>query len=200
MVIRMFLFHYFDKSLGAFQNLSDLPIDEAKAILDSTKREKPNTQSAQRHDGYMESRLHYEEILRTEFSKKGGIITRNAPHYMVIEHCPWLSQWYENSCYIKIPIDAFDLRTVSFTYGDSHPTFSPNVNDGKEYRKKLYTYDEILKIIDKYGLPQDWNSDGKFGPERYIEAHVWSDETISRYRKLANCIRKKKTPEKGRED
>jgi hypothetical protein len=35
-----------------------------------------------------------------------------------------------------------DLSTVSFTYGDSHPTFNDRVNDGKEYRKKLYTYDE----------------------------------------------------------
>lgn len=46
---------------------------------------------------------------------------------------------------------------ISFTYGDSHPTFSDRVNDGKEYRKKLYTYDEILEVIEKYGLPQDWN-------------------------------------------
>ena len=68
-----------------------------------------------------------------------------------------------------------DLSTVSFTYGDSHPTFSNRVNDGKEYRKKLYTYDEILEIIKKYGLPQEWNPDGKYGPERYVEAHVWSD-------------------------
>ena len=55
------------------------------------------------------------------------------------------------------------------------------VNDGKEYRKKLYTYDEILEIIEKYGLPQNWNDDGTYGPERYIEAHIWSDEVIGRY-------------------
>ena len=42
-------------------------------------------------------------------------------------------------------------------------------------------YEEILKIIEKYGLPQDWNRDGRYGPERYIEAHVWSDETICKY-------------------
>ena len=63
----------------------------------------------------------------------------------------------------KIPIEKFDIRTISFTYGDSHPTFSDRVNDGKEYRKKLYTYDEILEVIKKYGLPQEWNDDGKYG-------------------------------------
>jgi len=58
------------------------------------------------------------------------------------------------------------------------PTFSPLVNDGKEYRKKVYTYPEILQIIKKYGLPQDWNADGSHGPERYIEVQVWSDRGV----------------------
>ncbi len=43
---------------------------------------------------------------------------------------------------------------------------------------KIYTFDEILGVIEKYGLPQDWNTDGKYGPERYAEAHVWSDRGI----------------------
>lgn len=90
----------------------------------------------------------------------------------------FLESWYEDCDFIEIPIEKLDIRTVSFTYGDSHPTFSDRVNDGKEYRKKLYTYEEILKIIDKYGLPQAWNADGKYGPERYVEAHVWSNRGI----------------------
>jgi hypothetical protein len=132
----------------------------------------------------MEDRYYYEELLRTEFAKKGGMIRRNSPHYMVVEHSPWLSTWFENSTFIKIPLEEFDLKTISFTYGDSHPVFSPRVNkmDGKEYRRTLYTYDEIIKVIEKYGLPQAWNDDGQFGPERYIEAHIWCDDPIEKYR------------------
>ncbi len=100
---------------------------------------------------------------------------------MTVEHSPWLSTWYENSDFIKIPIEEFDIDSLSFIYGDSMPTFSEKINAGKEYRKSLYTYNEVLKIIEKYGLPQDWNDDGKLGPERYIEVHIWSDETISKY-------------------
>lgn len=177
----MYLYHYYDKSVGPFCNLSDVSVEEAKEIMQNIKETKPNTVGAKRSAEYIELRRHYEEILRTEFLKKGGNIRRSAPHYMVVEHSPWLSTWFENPAVIKIPIEEFDLTTISFTYGDSHPTFSPRVNDGKEYRKKLYTYDEILEVIEKYGLPQDWNDDGKFGPERYVEAHIWSDETISRY-------------------
>lgn len=177
----MFLYHYYDKTIGPFKNLSDLDREEADKVLQQIAITKPNVQCAKRSADYMQARAYYENILRTEFQKKGGYIQRQVPHYMVVEHSPWLSTWYENSAYIKIPIEEFDLRTVSFTYGDSHPTFSDRVNDGKEYRKKLYTYDEILEVIDKYGLPQDWNDDGKFGPERYIEAHIWSDEVIGKY-------------------
>jgi hypothetical protein len=56
---------------------------------------------------------------------------------------------YRRNCERTIQIDEFDISTVSFTYGDSHPTFSDRVNDGKEYRKKVYTYVEILEIIEK---------------------------------------------------
>lgn len=177
----MHLYHYYDKTIGPFRNLSDLPIEQAKSVLDAIKTTKPNSQCAQRHDKYVEYRRNCERILRTEFAKKGGKISRVAPHYMVVEHSPWLYSWFENCDFIKIPIEEFDINTLSFTYGDSMPTFSEKINDGKEYRKKLYMYDEILKVIEKYGLPQDWNDDGKYGPERYIEVHVWSDDTINAY-------------------
>ena len=179
----MDLYHYYNKDSKPFLNLSDLELAEANELMEKFRRERPDSYCAKRPTEYMANRLYYENILREEFQKKGGKMQRKVPHYMVVEPCKWLRSWYENSAYIKIPIQEFDLQTLSFTYGDSHPTFSDRVNDGKEYRKKLYMYDEILEIIDKYGLPQDWNEDGQFGPERYIEVHVWSDETINRYRK-----------------
>lgn len=182
-VKEMYLYHYFDKRTGPFKSLTSVPKEEAQKIIDRIKQERPNSQCASRHDKYVQYRHNCEAILRREFAAKGGIMEIETPHYMVVEHSPWLSTWYEQVDFLKIPIEEFDLRTVSFTYGDSMPTFSDSVNDGKEYRKKLYTYDEILKVIDKYGLPQDWNDDGAHGPERYIEVHVWSDETIRRYLK-----------------
>jgi hypothetical protein len=161
-----------------------LSFDDANAVLDEIRMKKPDSFPAKRHDKYVEYRRNCERLIRTEFEKKGGVIRRESPQYMTFGHSPWLATWHENSCFLKIPIDEFDIRTVSFTYGDSMPTFSDRVNDGKEYRKKIYTYDEILVIIDKYGLPQDWNDDGKFGPERYIEAHIWSDDVTKKFREL----------------
>ena len=181
----MHLYHYYDKETGPFVNLSDLPIDEAIAVLNTIKQTKPKSQSATRSPaGYMKRRHEIEEILKTEFTKKGGIIRRKAPHYMVVEHSPWLATWFDDAAYIKIHISEFDLNTVSFTYGDAFPVFSENSHkmDSKEYRRKLYTYNEILTIIEKYGYPQDWNNDGAHGPSRYIEAHIWCDDVIGKYR------------------
>jgi len=179
----VYLYHYFDKRTGPFKSLTTISKEEAQKIIDRIKQERPNSQCAARHDKYVQFRHNCEAILRREFAAKGGIMETLTPHYMVVEHSPWLSTWFEQCDFLKIPVEEFDLRTVSFTYGDSMPTFSDSVNDGKEYRKKLYTYDEILQVIDKYGLPQDWNDDGAHGPERYIEVHVWSDETIKKYLK-----------------
>ncbi len=178
----MDLYHYYDSKIGPFRSLSDLSVEEANKVLSEIKTKTPNVQCAKRHSKYMEDRHYYENVLRHLFIKKQGKIERLVPYYMVVEQSPWISSWFDNCDYIKIPVKEFDLNTLSFTYGDSHPTFSPNVNDGKEYRKKIYTYNEILRIIDKYGLPQEWNGDGKYGPERYIEVQVWSDKVISKYR------------------
>lgn len=177
----MVLYHYFERSTGAFKNLSDLPSNKAEEVLKNIKSGRPSSLAAQRDANYMKRRVNYEVLARNMFIEKGGMPTRKAPHYMVVEACKWLNSWYIDGCHVKIPIEEFDLSTISFTYGDMHPTFSPIVNDGKEYRKKIYTYSEILKVIEKYGLPQEWNEDGKFGPERYIEVQIWSDATIAKY-------------------
>lgn len=177
----MYLYHYYDKRSGPFRSISRLSKDEAARVLAEVKFARPDSFCAQRDQFYVRKRLNCESILRREWAAKGGLRDIESPHYMVVEHSPWLSTWYEQCEVVKIPVEEFDLRKVSFTYGDSMPTFNPFVNVDKEYHMKIYTYEEILKVIEKYGLPQDWNDDGSHGPERYIEAHIWSDETINKY-------------------
>ena len=175
----MDLYHYFDIRTGAFKRLTMHPQDQSRRILEQIKAQRPEGFCAKRDNDYLDKRRNCEAILRREFAAKGGVIDIPSPYYMVVEHCPWLQSWYEKPGFVKIPIEEFDLRKVSFTYGDSMPTFG--FDDGKEYRKQVYTYEEILELIDRYGFPQDWNADGAHGPERYIEAHVWTKEPIKEY-------------------
>lgn len=51
--------------------------------------------------------------------------------------------------------------------------------DGKPYRNQVYTKDEIVRVIEQFGMPQEWNASGDKGPERYIEVQIWDDKPIN---------------------
>ncbi len=174
------LYHYYEAETGPFLNLSELPLPKAKDIL-SRIRAEGKSFVAQRQDTYMERRLELEALARRLFMEKGGKPVDDVPQYMVVGPCPWLASWYVHSACVAIPWDAFDPATLSFSYGDLFPTFSPRVNDGREYRRQIYTAFEIQGLIARYGLPQDWNPDGAFGPERYIEVQVWDKRPLLKY-------------------
>lgn len=184
-----YLYHYYEKDVGPFISLSHLDIEEAEQILDQL-RKRNKTFAAKRNDNYLERRKYLEQLVRSKFIEKGGHPIRQTPHYMVLEECPWLETWYENGRYIKIPIDKFNMSTVSFTYGDTFPTFSPQVKDGLEYREQVYTYDEIVELVKKYGLPQKTSqNNSEFARPRYIEVQVWSDKPIERYCDLSSIAK-----------
>ena len=174
----MYLYHYYEKSVGAFRNLSELDIEQAQKIQDRLE----GVFASERNERYLIRRRYLEDTVRRMFIEKGGNPLRITPFYMVVGECPWLSTWYRESGYIKIPIDEFDTRTLSFTYGDTFPTFSDKVKDNLEYRKMVYTYDEILTVIEKYGMPQDKWDKPVFAQPAYVEVQVWSDKPICRYR------------------
>ena len=178
----MYLYHYFDKRSGPFKSLTALTPKRAEKMLEKINKERPGGFCAKRDANYLEVRRACERIVFTRFLSMGGQVDITSPYYMVVEECPWLATWYEEPAFIKIPIDELDTRKISFTYGDMMPTFNPRAKAGKpEGKLEVFTYDEILRVIDDLGLPQDWNSDGTHGYERYIEAHVWTDEPILKY-------------------
>ena len=50
----MYLYHYYDRTVGPFRSLTELPLKEARAVLEGIRREKPNSQSAGRDELYVE--------------------------------------------------------------------------------------------------------------------------------------------------
>jgi len=179
-VDKVVLYHYFEKAKGPFLSLSALPLKEAQEILNNLVTEE-KTFAAQRNERYLPRRHELERVVHELFVAKGGKPEKQTPHYFVVGECPWLATWYKQADYVKVPIEEFDLSTVSFTYGDTFPTFSPSVDDDLEYRRKVYTYEEILGIIEQYGLPQEkWNTP-VFAQPSYVEAQVWSDNPVLKY-------------------
>lgn len=174
----MILHHYFDQSTGPFLNLSDLSSEDAALVLEQIRQQRKGFASKRSPD-YLEIRRSLELKARELFIRKGGMPVRHQPHYMTVGSCPWLLDWYPNGKELQIAIDAFDPGTLSFTYGDLFPAM--RYADGKPYRGKVYTANEIIGIIREFGLPQEWNASGQHGPERYIEVQVWDDKPLKRY-------------------
>lgn len=173
-----FLYHYYDESTGPFRNLSDLDADEAERVLNNIRLQKKGFASKRSMD-YLAVRRNLEIMARELFILKGGKPTRNHPHYMTIGECPWLLDWYPKGGKLQIPMKDFEPHSVSFTYGDLFPTM--RFKDDKPYRGQVYTMDEIYHVINEYGLPQEWNSEGNKGPERYIEVQIWDDKPLKGY-------------------
>jgi hypothetical protein len=83
----MFLYHYFEKKIGSFRNLSDLELEEAQKIIRNIKKDRPLSFAAKRDESYMKRRTDYEILARKLFIEKGGKPVRKVPHYMVVEEC-----------------------------------------------------------------------------------------------------------------
>jgi hypothetical protein len=167
-----YLYHYYDESTGPFRNLSDLAPEAAEAVLGDIRARNTGFASRRSPD-YLEIRRSLEARARELFIAKGGRPVRQQPHYMTYGSCPWLLEWYPQGRALAIPVDAFSPDRISCTYGDLFPAMRHL--DGKPYREKVYTLEEIQEVIQEYGLPQNWNPAGASGPERYIEVQVWEE-------------------------
>ncbi|MPM61714.1 hypothetical protein SDC9_108574 [bioreactor metagenome] len=186
---KYYLYHYYERNFGPFMPLTALPMNEAKEILliqeAAGKFHNPDI------DGFLQKRYDRDKLLREMFIKHGGKPERTAPVYMMLgEHKQWESA-YENPAVIKIPLKEFDPLTVSFTYGDSFSVLNSSLFGDEEYWNKVYFADEMLQIIDRLGFPPYVEYDFKRGIYpidkninhhlKYVEAHIWSDETIMKY-------------------
>ncbi len=181
-----YLSHYFEKAGGPFRSLSQLSDAEAHTIQSELWRVE-SILAAKRDSDYLDIRRDLEHTIRREFVKKGGRPRNQFPYSMLVGSCDWMLSWYRETAQLRIPLDDFDPATVSFTYGDMFPAM--RYRDGKPYRGKVYLLDEMREVVTLHGLPQDWNYDGGLGPDRYIEAQIWSDDPVEKYRRRWRAAR-----------
>jgi hypothetical protein len=169
------LFHYYEAARGPFCSLSDLDPEAAEAVLTDI-RTRGVTFASQRKADYLSVRRELEFLIRQKFIEKGGRPRLAHPYTMTLGACPWLLTWYQDGRDLCIPLADFPPDVIGFTYGDTFPAM--RFQDGKLYRGQVYTLAELPELVRQFGLPQDWNPDGKGGPERYIEAQIWDETPI----------------------
>jgi hypothetical protein len=169
------LTHYYDAARGPFRSLTALPPDDANRLQAQIVAEARGFAS-QRTPDYLAVRRELEQRIRRLFVAKGGCPERDTPHYFIVGTCDWMLTWYERPACLGVPLASVDPAVVSLTYGDSFPAM--RYPDGKPWRGQVYTLGELPDLIARFGLPQIWNADGSLGPDRYIEAQVWSDAPL----------------------
>lgn len=177
-LVGIYRYFYLNREKNIFSNLTQLECDSADEYLAYIREHNLAVKSYNEH--YLRCRFNTEKALYDQFVRKGGKPRIKHPYYFTLGKC---DEWFYGQkgafgC-IELLLNEFDSDVVSFTYGDSVPTFMEEFQDGKEYRSQVYTFSEIKHLIDKYGLPNIWNTFEKFGPENYIEVQVWSDEFYS---------------------
>jgi len=184
------LHYYYERDLGPFRMLTDLSIDKAREIISNEIKNKQTKHTD--IEGFLKMRYDCDTRLREAFAARGGRVERKNPVYMMLgEHTPWKSA-YENPAEIKIPLAEIDPMAVSFTYGDSFVVFEQNKFSDEEFWGRVYFRDEMLELINRIGYPPqvEYNFKNKnytkFSPAAdhllYIEAHVWSDSLLDKYR------------------
>jgi len=183
----MYLYHYFEQEAGPFLSVTSLPMNQAKKVLRRIQKRNPNLVNPD-IKWFLARRYEMEKTVRERFIQRGGQAPRTAPIYMTLGEHPPLATWFDQAAVVKIPLEAFNLKTVSFTYGDMFPVFNPKLDDGREYWAQVYFYDEILALIEKYGMPadEDYNVRDKKYPDgvpinqrlKYVEAQVWCDDAL----------------------
>lgn len=184
--------HYFERAEVPFLSIGELPYGEARPILlTRQKLGKPGNPDV---DGFLEKRYSRDEALYEAFLARGGKPERKAPVYFFLgEHPQWASGM-DNPAIIKIPLHEFSREILSFTYGDSFAVLNPDLFGTEEYWGKVYFSEEILGVISRNGYPPHVEYDFKKNiyPTslplnhclKYIEAHVWSNTVLEKYKVL----------------
>jgi len=141
---------------------------------------------------FLARRYELEKTVRDKFIAIGGRPERKAPVYFTLGANDGLKTWFDDPVWIKIPVKEFNPAAVSFTYGDSFAALNPALDAGEEWRGQVYNYEGIIKMIYKHGFPEDpeYDMKNRIFPKdkpiiqhlKYIEAHVWDDKTLDKYR------------------
>lgn len=186
-----YLTHYYQQGNILFKNICSYDDLEAEAILTNL------FESGQRtwlHPGYLKERREIEAWLYHDFVNKGKKPYLPHPIYFVLgEHDDLFQKGgffsSANPIKLEIPLSLFDSDQISFTYPDSMPSFNiPRTERGKPYLKpfhgQVFTQDEIIKVVQKYGLPGDrWKIEEAWRYDRFIEAQIWDIRPIEKFLK-----------------
>lgn len=182
------LTHYYRSGSIPFLSLSSLKDEEALKIMNNLYMDNEMWGRFKNPAIYLANRKKCEKWLKEEFIKKGGCPKQNYPIYTVLGKSEKIEKHMikDKIEKIEIPLSLFEKKEVSFTFIDS--MYSQYLSENQthehyipEYHGKVFTYDEISKIIEEKGeIKKNWwgKLPDDFFP--YIEAQVWNEVKLKK--------------------
>ncbi len=176
--------------MDPFKSTSELADDEIPIFM---KKHLPNhswfhANPKQR----IRSRRKVEKWLHEEFIKSGGEPKTEHPCYFTLGKSSFLKNFESfdgKSIELKIPLNDFSSKHISFTYPDSffsewlnqnqdHPLFNKDLNG------RVFTLDVLPDLLRQNAFPTDQFIDTpNYEYQFYIEAQVWnSDDLFKKYK------------------
>jgi hypothetical protein len=187
------LYHYYKKGSVTFDSLTENDDETAIQLMKSLYiKDSLLWERFAEPKQYLDARRYTEKWLHDEFAKNGGQPKTINPIYFVFGN----SIWYEKNetsriqmetGIIKIPLEIFSDKEISFTYPDSMLTLLLAYQKIPqyylpEYHGKVFCLREIKKIINENGLPgYEWNPILPEKMPNYIEAQVWNKNKLLEY-------------------
>jgi hypothetical protein len=181
----MILTHYHHKADRPFQSLSALTDAAALGVIAHLQQRSGAVYRRFRDPvQYLQQRRSTERWLREEFIRQGGQPTSEYPHYFVVGRSSWIEAGFEGEYgMVQLPIEAFSIGQVSFTYPDSMisdwlRSQTDQAFYHPEYHGQVFGLSEIREVIARLGLPGEvWKSDVMQKHDLFIEAQVWLNIT-----------------------
>ena len=180
-----YLLHIYRKGSRPFQTLSDLPEEMALQIMEQLYIEGAVFwERFKEPRSYLSFRKQVELTMRTAFKNKGGKPINEHPIYLIVGRPKWMDivsddKTLQTTEILRVPLSMIKRESVSFTYPDSMVSAlmaaeqNPDYYE-PEYHGKVFTFDEMMDIIEKKGLPgEGWETRMPKHYAHYIEAQVW---------------------------
>lgn len=87
-----------------------------------------------------------------------------------------------------MPIDTFSRDILTFTFPDSMTslpfgTSDKHSHERKPYHGKVFTWDQIIGVVEEFGLP-----DRNRVVDRFIEVQVWDERPILDFMKRHSLV------------
>lgn len=182
-IVPDFATHYYRASRAPFLNLSDLPDQQAMAVMAGLIRERrEGVQQRPFGRTYIEMRRIAEDRLRRQFTALGGLPERRAPHYFVLGESPWFRGLATDMEEIRVGISDLPGAQTTVTWGDSFAAMEATRDFGltftpKPYYGRLYRLEDIADLAARYGIPKP-DPEGYEGlaaadtPDTFVEIQV----------------------------